>query len=150
MGATRTARQAETRPDRLMPIYDREMRRRREKKRMYDILTGDETWLCNYDPETKRHRRYAWWLENEPTPRKCRHARNIQKQRVATFFCKTGHIATLVLEVKKQLILSGMWHCAPAVLSAWCDKRPNLRNRHLLWHHDNAALHTAARGLVLF
>ncbi|XP_061705471.1 histone-lysine N-methyltransferase SETMAR-like [Cydia pomonella] len=121
-----------------------------EKKNVYDILTGDETWLYNYDPETKRQST-VWCFEDEPTPTKCRRTRSTQKQMIASFFCKTGHIATIVLE--DQRTVNSEWYvtvCAPRVLSAWCDKRPKSGTQHLLWHHDNAAPHTSARTLDYF
>lgn len=121
-----------------------------KKKNVYDILTGDETWLYNYDPETKRQST-VWCFEDERTPTKCRRARSSQKQMIASFFCKTGHIATVVLEDQKTV--NSEWYvsvCVPTVLSAWRDKRPKSGIRHLLWHHDNASAHTSARTLDFF
>ncbi|GBP64689.1 hypothetical protein EVAR_47705_1 [Eumeta japonica] len=110
------------------------------KKNVYEILIGEETWLYKYDSKIKRQLT-LWCFENEPTRTKCRCARSVQIQMVATFLCKTGHVATLVL----QDHLTCEWYmtvCAPAVLSDWCDKRSKSRFRHLLCHHDDAAPHT--------
>ncbi|XP_026326829.1 protein GVQW3-like [Hyposmocoma kahamanoa] len=46
-----------------------------KKKNVYDILTSNETWLYNYDPETQRQST-VWCFENEPTPTKCRRTRS--------------------------------------------------------------------------
>ncbi|GBP97806.1 hypothetical protein EVAR_62815_1 [Eumeta japonica] len=40
--------------------------------------------------------------------------------------------------------------CAPAVSSAWRDKRTQSRIRQLLWHHHYATPHASARTLGFF
>ena len=44
-----------------------------------DILTGDETWIYHYDPETKRQSK-EWVEEGAPPPTKVRRARSVGKQ----------------------------------------------------------------------
>ena len=35
-------------------------------------------------------------------------------------------------------------HCLPKIFQAWCKRRPRTDVRGLLFHHDNASMHTAA------
>ncbi|GBP91248.1 hypothetical protein EVAR_64045_1 [Eumeta japonica] len=56
-----------------------------EKKNLDGLLTGDEIWLYNFDPKTKRQS-ILRCFENGPTPTKCHRTRNTQKQMVAMFF----------------------------------------------------------------
>ncbi|KAI8430490.1 hypothetical protein MSG28_000750 [Choristoneura fumiferana] len=88
-----------------------------EKKTVYDILTGDETWLYNYDPETKQQSTTG---------------------HIATVVLEDQRTVNSEWYVTV---------CAPQVLSAWFDKRPKSGTQHLLWHHDNADPHTSARTL---
>ncbi|GBP29719.1 hypothetical protein EVAR_13642_1 [Eumeta japonica] len=85
---------------------------RSEKKTYALYLTGDETWLYDLGPGIKRHST-VWCFEFETTPTKSCPARSTQIQMVATFFCWTGHIATLVLEDQKLVMFRGMCQFVP-------------------------------------
>jgi len=51
--------------------------------RVKSIITGDETWVYGYDPETKVQKN-----ANSTRPKKCRHVRsNIEATRVVFFDC---------------------------------------------------------------
>ncbi|KAI6647856.1 Mariner transposase [Oopsacas minuta] len=89
-----------------------------ESKRLYDILTCDETWIYQYDPETKRQS-LIWVFPGEDPPVKVRRARSVGKKMVTAFFC----------------------------FRSWSSRRPKTGIRRLLLHHDNASAHTAAKTL---
>ncbi|KAI6647415.1 hypothetical protein LOD99_12411 [Oopsacas minuta] len=55
-----------------------------ESKRVYEILTCDETWIYQYDPETKRQSS-IWVFPGEDPPVKVRRARSVGKKMVAAF-----------------------------------------------------------------
>ena len=95
-------------------------------KRVYDILTCDETWIYQYDPETKRQSS-IWVFPGEDPPVKVRRARSVGKKMVAAFFCKMGPVAIV-----------------PRSLDS---RRPKAGIRGLLLHHDKASAHTAAKTL---
>ena len=64
---------------------------------------------------------------------------------VATFFCKSGHLATIQLVGQRSVTAD--WYsgvCLPAVLEAWKIRHPRDGLRHLRLHHDNAHAHSAA------
>ena len=69
---------------------------------VYKIVTGDESWICAYEPETKQQST-VWVFEPEPNPTKVVCGKITSKQMVACFFCKTGHVATVPLEHRRTV-----------------------------------------------
>lgn len=121
-----------------------------KSKRVYDIVTGDETWIYRFDPESKRQSS-VWVFPEESAPQKCRRSRSVGKKMVASFFSLTGHVATVPLEDRKTV--NADWYvnvCVPQVFAKWSQRRPKTGTRGLLWHHDNASAHTAARTVEFF
>ncbi|UYV69540.1 hypothetical protein LAZ67_6003928 [Cordylochernes scorpioides] len=56
---------------------------------MQKIITGDETWVYQYDPETKRQS--SQWIERgEPKPKKARFTKSKVKTLLVTFFDING------------------------------------------------------------
>lgn len=83
---------------------------------VFDIVTGDESWIYCYDPETKRQSA-QWVFHFEEFPSKVKRGRNVGKKMVAPFFGRTGHYATIVLEHRKTVTVE--WYsnnCLPRVL----------------------------------
>lgn len=112
-------------------------------RRVYDIITGDETWIYQYDPETKRQST-VWLFQNEPTPTKVKRARSAGKILIASFFSLTGYLVSVPL--RNQRSINAEWYvtkCLPEVFTAVSNKRPNTGLRGLLLHHDNAPAHSA-------
>ena len=111
---------------------------------VWDIVTGDETRVYQYDPETKQQST-VWVCPDENPSVKFKRNRNTSKQMTACFFAKFGHVATIPLEDRKAVTAD--WyvnHCLPKVFQAWCTRRNRTGVRGLLLHHDNASVHTAA------
>ena len=69
-------------------------------KDVYMIVTGDESWICAYEPETKPT---VGVFEDESSPTKVVRERSTSKQMVACFFGKTGHVATVSLEQRRTV-----------------------------------------------
>jgi histone-lysine N-methyltransferase SETMAR len=118
---------------------------RGQSKRLYDILTGDETWVYQYDP-LRKSQSAEWVFRNEPGPTKVHRARSVGKQMVASFFSLTGHIATIPVETQRTVTAN--WYttsCLPLVFAEVCKRRPKTRLRGILLHHDNASSHTASK-----
>jgi histone-lysine N-methyltransferase SETMAR len=112
---------------------------------VWDIVTGDETWIRQRDPLSVNQRRVWCYGDEEPKPQ-VRPSAWVGKQMVATFFCKGGHVATVPLENHRTV--TAQWYtevCLPKVFDSWCQRRPNDQLRHLQLHHDNAPAHTAIR-----
>ncbi len=111
-------------------------------KHVYDIVTGDESWIYAYEPESKQQST-VWVFQDEPNPTKVVRARSTSKQMVACFFGKTGHVATVPLEQRRTV--NSEWYttiCLPVVFQ---EIRKTNRQRRITLHQDNASSHTSAQ-----
>ena len=118
-----------------------------KSRQVYEIVTGDETFVYQYDPETKQQSS-VWLFQGQAPPSKFKRARSTNKQMIAVFFAKSGHVATIPLVERKTVTAD--WYintCLPQVFEAWSTRRPRTGTRGLLLHHDNASAHTAAATL---
>lgn len=114
-------------------------------KAVYDIVTGDETWIYSYEPETKQQST-VWVFEGENNPTKVVRSRSVSKKMIACFFSKTGHVATVALEDRRTV--NAEWYstiCLPEVIDEW---RKTNRKRRLILHQDNASAHTAGSTIA--
>ena len=110
---------------------------------MLDIVAGEETWIYQFDLETKRQSS-VWVFADEQPPTKVKRPRSVGKNMVATSFSTSGHLATVVLE--DQRTVTAKWYTEvwlPQVFSKIQEKRRRTGLRGLLLHHDNASFHIA-------
>ena len=107
------------------------------------IITGDETWVYSWDPETKRQS--AEWRDfDEPRPEKVRRKQGALKVMHMIFFGMNGVIlrwpvpigTTINAQYYKKVLQDKL---RPAIRK----KRPGLLESGILFHHDNAPVHTA-------
>lgn len=113
-------------------------------KRVFDIITGDESWFYYYDPETKRQSQ-VWIARGETPPRKVRRRRSVGKHMFAIFFMKSGFNSIIPLE--NGMTVTAKWYtdeCLSNVLKQ-VEKRRHLND--LLIHHDNASAHRATQTM---
>ena len=110
---------------------------------MKTIITGDETWVYGYDPETK-FQSSQWKHHTSPRPKKARQVRSNVKVMLTCFFDSNGIVhheyAPAGQTINKGYYLEVMRHLRDAVRR----KRPEMwaaRNWQL--HHDNAPAHSA-------
>ena len=75
---------------------------RGDSKHVYGIVTGDESWIYAYEPESKQQSA-VWLFQNEPNPTKVVRLRSTSKQMIACFFRKTGHVAIVPLDQRKSV-----------------------------------------------
>lgn len=126
----------------------REMRLRFENgrsRRVSEIVTGDETWIYQYDPESKK-RSSVWVFPDGQLPTKLQRPRNIGKKMVASFFSRSGHLATSMLENCRSV--NSEWYTTvalPKVFKAVQERRPKTGLRGMMLHHDNASSHSSLR-----
>ena len=86
--------------------------------RVWDIVTGDETWVYQYDPETKRQSA-VWVFQDENPPVKFKRNRNASKQIIAYFFANFGHVATIPPEDRKTVTADwNVNHCLLKIFRA--------------------------------
>lgn len=110
---------------------------------MERIITGDETWVYEYDMPTTQQSS-EWRAKNEPKPKKPRQSRSKVKVLLTVFFDYHGVVHSEFLPagqtVNKEYYLSVMKRLREAIRR----KRPELwRNNSWILHHDNAPSHTA-------
>ncbi|VVC38688.1 Transposase, type 1 [Cinara cedri] len=84
------------------------------------IITGDETWVYGYDPETKVQSS-QWKTPDSPRPKKARQVRSQVKVMLTVFSTtKVLFIMNAVRRKRPEFKESGSWK----------------------WHHDNAPAHS--------
>ena len=113
------------------------------------IVTGDETWLSCFEPETKQQSS-AWISPQDPRPQKAPRQQSEKKVMATVFFDFQGMILCEFLEPKTTISAQRYCETLTKLKNAIRQKRPHLwqRNaqgkRSFLLHHDNASVHTAA------
>ncbi|KAJ4445144.1 hypothetical protein ANN_06945 [Periplaneta americana] len=107
------------------------------------VITGDESWVYGYDPETKRQSS-QWKHPESPRPKKARQVRSKIKVMLTVFFDVRGIVhheyAPEGQTVTKEYYHDVLWRLRDAVRR----KRPDMwtaNNWHL--HHDNAPAHSS-------
>ena len=109
----------------------------------WEVLTGDETWMYWYDPKTKMQSA-AWLFPNESPLPKLKRYRSAQKESVAGFLRKAGHVATIPVEDGRTVTADWcVHHCLPNVLEVLYQRHPKTRLRGFFLRRVNASGHTA-------
>ncbi|CAK9827582.1 Mariner Mos1 transposase [Anthophora retusa] len=110
---------------------------------MKRIITGDETWVYEYDMQTSQQSS-EYRLENEPNPKKPRQSRSKIKVMLTVFFDYRGVVHSEFLPdgqtVNKEYYLSVMRRLRENIRR----KRPDVwKNNSWILRHDNAPSHTS-------
>ena len=108
-----------------------------------NVITGDETWVFQYDPETKRQS-LQWKTAGSPRPKKARMSRARIKVMLIVFFDNKGR-------VHHEFVPQGQTvnqHFYKEVLSRLIarirrSRRDLWENNRWILHHDNAPAHNA-------
>ena len=108
-----------------------------------NVITGDETWVYAYDPETKTQSS-QWKSPGSPRPKKARQVRSNIKSMLICFFDQKGI-------VHKEFVPPGQTVNAAFYVEVLRRLRENVRrkrpdqwqNNTWLLHHDNAPAHAA-------
>ena len=67
-----------------------------------EIVTGDETWVYSFEPESKQQSA-QWTPAGGAPPNKCRRDRSAAKQMVAVFVARSGHVTTVPLVTQRTV-----------------------------------------------
>ena len=112
-----------------------------DREFLSNVITGDESWIFEYDPETKRQSQ-EWHTSSSPRPKKARMSKSKIKTMLICFFDSHG-------VVHKEFVPQGQTvnqHFYRAVLERLRKRvarvRPDIKDTWML-HHDNAPCHTA-------
>jgi len=109
-----------------------------------NVITGDETWVYTYDPETKIQSS-QWKSPGSTRPKKARQVRSNIKSMLICFFDQKG-------TVHKEFVPPGQRVNAAFYVEVLKRLRENVRrkrpdqwqNNTWLLHHDNAPAHAAS------
>jgi histone-lysine N-methyltransferase SETMAR len=110
---------------------------------MGPIITGDETWVYGYDPETKRQSS-QWKSADSPRPKKARQVRPKVKVKLIAFFDMEGTVHDVQVPQGQTVNQQFYQQVLKRVRLAVSRKRPQKRVAGA-WalHHDNAPAHKA-------
>lgn len=108
-----------------------------------NVITGDESWIFQYDPETKRQSR-QWKSPSSPRPRKARMCKSKIKVMLIVFFDCKGVVhyefvpegETVNQHFYKEVLVRLMEKIRRKRRDLWESKQ-------WLLHHDNAPAHSA-------
>lgn len=112
-----------------------------ERNYMSMIITGDESWIYGYDPETK-FQSSQWKTPLSPRPKKARQVKSNVKVMLVVFFDSQGIVhheyAPHGQTITKEFYIQVLSRLREAVRR----KRPALHaSKEWLLHHDNAPAH---------
>lgn len=108
------------------------------------VITGDETWVHHYEPESKR-RSMQWRHSTSPRPKKFKSQKSAGKIMATVFWDAQGLILVDFLP-KGETINSEAYIETLQKLRARIRRvRPNLEMNKVLLQHDNARPHTSIR-----
>ena len=117
---------------------------------MSRIITGDESWVYGYDPETKQQSS-QWKRPHSPRPKKARQVRSGTKSMLVIFFDIRGVVHREF--VPQGQTVNAEFYCT--ILKRLREdirrKRPELwRDGNWVLHHDNAPAHSALKTREFF
>ena len=106
------------------------------------VITGDETWIYQYHPESKVQSK-QWLPRGSAGPIKFKAERSAQKIMATVFWDKDGIILLDFLEGQKTITASYYEKVLRKLMTVLAKKRRGKLHRQILFHHDNAPAHTA-------
>lgn len=147
-----TPEQRQTRKD----MCDQNLRKVRHCEDFLDrIVTGDETWVPLFDPETKQSS-CEWRRKGSKGPVKVRKSRAQKKTMLILFYDQKGVVHLEFLPQGETVDTDYYLEVLKCLKESVRRKRPDLWKRQpgtdtrtMLLHHDNASCHTATRTLAL-
>ena len=110
------------------------------------IISGDETWIPFFDPETKDESR-IWAKKGSPAPVKARRDQHSRKVMLTLFFDHSGPLTIDFLEegttINADRYIASLTRLKGDVRNKWRQ----YGEKPCFLHHDNARPHTAGRTM---
>jgi [histone H3]-lysine36 N-dimethyltransferase SETMAR len=109
---------------------------------IFRYVTVDETWVHHFDPETKQQS-MAWKHKESPPPKKFRVVPSAGKIMATVFWDASGIL--LVDYLERGCTITGEYYAQliPKLRNEIKKKRRGKLTRGVLFHHDNAPVHTS-------
>ena len=105
------------------------------------VIIGDETWIFEYDPETKRQR-CQWKSPTSPRPKKARQSKSKVEVMLITFFDVRSIVHSEFLPQGQTINQQVYKEILRLLLRSVREKRRELwQDKSWLLHHDNAPAH---------
>lgn len=133
-----TTEQKANRRDVCLDLLDR---LEREPEFFSRVITGDESWILEYDPETKRQSR-EWHTANSPRPKKARMSKSKIKSMLICFFDSQGIVHKEFVPPGQSVNQTFYREVLERLRKRVARVRPGIARTWML-HHDNAPCHTA-------
>ena len=112
-----------------------------DEKLLENVITGDESWVFQYDPETKRQSR-QW--KSVSSPKKSRMQRSQVKVMLITFFDHQGMVHHEFVPQGQTVNQHFYKEVLTRLVNKICQKRrASGAGKTWILHHDNAPAHTA-------
>ena len=105
------------------------------------IITGDESWVFEYDPETKRQS-CEWHSPGSPCPRKARMSKSRIKSMFIVFFDSKGIVHKEFLPTGQTVSAAFYVEVLKRLRNRVTRVRPEIANDWIL-DHDNAPSHSS-------
>jgi len=123
---------------RMMTSHDNLQRYKTEGEAMLErIVTGDETWVRHYQPETKQASR-QWKHQESPTPTKFKVVPSASKVVATVFWDMRGVLLVEFQEHGRTVNTSSYCSLLEQLKTAIRTKRKGLRTQGVILLHDNA------------
>ena len=127
----------------MMTSLDNLQRYKTEGEAMLErIVTGDETWVHHYQPETKLTSK-QWKHKESPTPTKFRVVSSASKVMATVFWDMRGVLLVEFQEHGRTVNASSYCSLLERLKAAIRTKRRGLLTQGVILLHDNARPHTA-------
>lgn len=118
-----------------------------KKDFMRRFITVDETWIHHHTPETKEQSK-QWIASGEPAPKKAKAVLSANKVMATVFWDARGVIYIDYLQKGKTI--NGEYYASllQRFHQVLTEKRPHLARKKILFHQDNARVHTCAVAMA--
>lgn len=113
------------------------------------FITVDETWIHHSTPETKEQSK-QWVFHGEPAPKKAKATLSANKVMATVFWDSRGIIHVDYLEKGKTINGEYYANLLDRFNDAVKEKRPHLAKKKILFHQDNARVHTCVIAMAKF
>lgn len=110
-------------------------------------VTMDETWVHHYTPETKQQSK-QWVRAGSPPPKKAKAILSANKVMASVFWDAKGVI--MVDYLQKGTTINSDYYCEllRRLREELKVKRPGLLTKKVLFHQDNARVHTSLKSMA--
>ena len=106
------------------------------------IITGDETWVYQYDSETKQQSK-QWLSHGSSGPIKFKSERSVKKVMATVFWDSKGVVLVDFLEGKKTVTGAYCVEVLRKLKAKLAEKCPEKLHHGIIFHHNNTPAHSS-------